>query len=265
MRERGLGLVAAPGSIGRAAPGSAGGTAPTRLARRPAAALALAVLGLVLAAGVGGCGSGTARAGGGSGAALPGPWDWPTYGHDAQHTFHGRTTLTESSAKRLAVAWYYRTGDVVTATPTVVGGTVYVGSWDDNFYALDLATGALRWKARLAAQDAVTPYPGQVPRDVTSDGGLVTSSAWYEPASGRRPALVIFGGGYTLYALDAANGRTYWRHDYPGRPGPPDPNQDGTRIFSSPVVVGGLVVFGIDVDGQHGSHGYVAAASLATG
>ena len=25
-----------------------------------------------------------------------GRWDWPTYGHDAQHTFHGRTTLTEA-------------------------------------------------------------------------------------------------------------------------------------------------------------------------
>ena len=31
-------------------------------------------------------------------------------------------------------------GDAVTATPTVVGGTVYVGSWDGNFYALDLKT-----------------------------------------------------------------------------------------------------------------------------
>ncbi len=30
----------------------------------------------------------------GPGPCAPGPWDWPTYGHDAQHTFHGRTTLT---------------------------------------------------------------------------------------------------------------------------------------------------------------------------
>ena len=68
--------------------------------------------------------------------AAPGPWDWPTYGHDAQHTFHGRTTLTKTSVRTLRQAWFFPTGDAVTATPTVVGDTVYAGSWDDYFYAL---------------------------------------------------------------------------------------------------------------------------------
>ncbi|MGO8872214.1 MAG: PQQ-binding-like beta-propeller repeat protein [Acidimicrobiales bacterium] len=197
---------------------------------------------------------------------VPGPWDWPTYGHDAQHTFHGRTTLTEARAKRLKVAWFFPTGDAVTATPTVVGGTVYVGSWDDYFYALDLETGAVRWKYQLSAQNAVTPYPGEQPRDSTSDGGLVTSSAWYQPGNGTRPDLVIFGGGYTLYALNASTGALYWRHDYTGQPDQsPNPNKDGTRIFSSPVVVGNKVLFGVDVDGQANSRGYIAAANLDTG
>ena len=135
-----------------------------------------------------------------------GHWDWASFGHDAQHTFHGRTTLTEATASTLQKAWFLPTGDAVTATPTVVGGTVYVGAWDDSFYAVNLRTGALRWKVRLHPQDAITPYPGQQPRDATSDGGLVTSSAWYQPAAGSRPALVIFSGGYTLYALEAATG-----------------------------------------------------------
>ena len=134
-------------------------------------------------------------------------WDWPSYGHDAQHTFHGRTTLTESSVQALRQAWFFPTGDAVTATPTVVGGTVYVGSWDDFFYAVNLRTGKLRWKVRLASQNAITPYPGQQPRDATSDGGLVTSSAWFEPGAGSRPALVIFGGGYTLYAAERRHRR----------------------------------------------------------
>ncbi len=196
----------------------------------------------------------------------PGPWDWSTYGHDAQHTFHGRTTLTTATVKTLRKAWVFTTGDAVTATPTVVDGVVYVGSWDDYFYAIDLETGALRWKVRLKSQNAVTPYPGEVHRNLTSDGGLVTSSAWFEPASGTRPALVIFAGGYTLYALVAATGAVYWEHDYPGRPGePPSPNTDGTRIFSSPVVDDGVVAFGVDVDGAAGYQGYVVGASLATG
>ena len=43
----------------------------------------------------------------------------------------------------------------------------------------------------------------------------------------------------------------YWEHDYPGTPGAPDPDTDSTRIFSSPVVVGNRVLFGVDEDGQH--------------
>ncbi len=201
-----------------------------------------------------------------TGPSAPSPWDWPTYGHDAQHTFHGRTTLTEATVKTLKMAWYFPTTDAVTATPTVVDGTVYVGSWDDYFYALDLDTGKVRWKYRLSAQNGVTPYPGQNPRDSTSDGGLVTSSAWYEPAESGRPALVIFGGGYTLYALVAATGAVYWRHNYTGRFNQPlDPNTDNTRIFSSPVVADGLVLFGVDTDGQSNSRGYIAGASIDSG
>jgi polyvinyl alcohol dehydrogenase (cytochrome) len=199
-----------------------------------------------------------------TGAAVS-PWDWPGYGHDAQNTFHGRTTLTKASVKTLRQAWLFRTGDSVTATPTVVGDTVYAGSWDGYFYAVNLETGRLRWKVRLLAQNAITPYPGQNPRDVTSDGGLVTSSAWFQPAGGDRPALVIFAGGYTLYALDAANGALFWRHAYPGVPGPLQPDTDSTRIFSSPVVYDGRVLFGVDEDGQPHSAGYVVAANVATG
>jgi polyvinyl alcohol dehydrogenase (cytochrome) len=196
----------------------------------------------------------------------PGTWDWPTYGHDALHSFQGRTTLTASTVAKVRQAWYFPTKDSVTASPTVVGDTVYAGSWDTNFYAVDLATGTLRWKYALGRQDAVEPYPGEHPRPITSDGGLVTSSAWYEPGRGKRPDLVIFGGGYTLYALDAHTGHLFWRHDYTGRPhAPPDPKNDGTRIFSSPVVADGRVIVGIDVDGARGYSGYVVAASLETG
>ena len=115
-----------------------------------------------------GCGSSSPSSGGTASASvdIPAPvssWDWPGYGHDAQHTFHGRTTLTQTSVRTLRQAWFFPTGDAVTATPTVVDGTVYAGSWDDYFYALDLETGKLRWKVKLAAQNAITPYPGQNP------------------------------------------------------------------------------------------------------
>ncbi|MDP9334200.1 MAG: PQQ-binding-like beta-propeller repeat protein [Actinomycetota bacterium] len=194
-----------------------------------------------------------------------GAWDWPTYGHDAQHTFHGRTTLTARTASTLARAWFFPTGLAVTATPTVVAGTVYVGSWDGYLYAIAFHAGKLRWKYRLAAQPAVSPQPGGPP-DLGSDGGIVTSSAWFEPGNVAHPDLVLFGGGYTLYALDATTGNLFWKHDYTGRPDlPADPVHDDARIFSSPVVVDDKAVVGLSVDGRRGRRGYIVAADVQTG
>lgn len=197
---------------------------------------------------------------------VPGKWDWPTYGHDAQHTFSTRTTLTTASVKTLEERWFFRTGTAVTVTPVVVDGTVYAGSWDQYFYAVNLYTGKEEWRFHTFRQPAITPYPGETPRDVGSDGGMITSSAWYQPGNGTRPDLVIFGGGYTLYALNAHTGRLYWSHAYTGNPElPPDPDKDDARIFSSPVVFDGKVLFGLSVDGEQDEHGYVVAATLATG
>lgn len=237
---------------------ASGGTDTRRRARRAIGSIGLAAVVTVAATGT------TVHPG--PTATRPSPGDWPTYGHDAQHSFHGRTSLTVATAPTLRRAWYFPTGDAVTATPTVAAGTVYVGSWDGWFYAVALGAGSLRWKFHLDAQPAVSPQPGKTPRDVTSDGGLVTSSAWYEPASGGRPALVVFGGGSTLYALDARTGRLVWKHAYTGRPDRvADPAHDGARIFSSPVVVGTNVIIGVSVDGARGYRGYVVAASLDTG
>jgi len=65
------------------------------------------------------------------------------------------------SARTLAPAWFFPTGDAVTANPIVVGSTVYVGSWDGHFYALDRVTGKPRWNFQIAPQSAakVKPQP----------------------------------------------------------------------------------------------------------
>jgi polyvinyl alcohol dehydrogenase (cytochrome) len=208
---------------------------------------------------------GRAQGASGPGTTLS-PSEWPTYGHDAHHSFAGVTSLTPAVAPALKPAWFFPTGDAVTANPVVVRNTVYAGSWDGNFYAVDATTGKQRWRFAIKPQPAVSPRPGEQPRDVTSDGGLITSSAWFQPRRGNQPDLVIFGGGFTLYALNADTGALYWSHDYTGLPErPPDPANDETRIFSSPVVVGTKVLFGVSADGEAGHRGYIAAADLATG
>jgi polyvinyl alcohol dehydrogenase (cytochrome) len=194
-----------------------------------------------------------------------GPGDWRGYGHDPQHTFAGSTTLTAADVRKLKPAWVFPTHLAVTATPTVVDGVVYVGAWDGYFYALDLRTGSLRWKFQLDSQPGVTPPPGGPP-DPSTDGGIVTSSAWFEPTDGQHPDLVIFGGGFTLYALNAHTGGLVWKQAFTGRPDlPTDPTTDQARIFSSPVVVDGKVLFGVSPDGQAGHRGYIEAAEVETG
>src|SRR6266849_4843176 len=114
--------------------------------------------------------------------------EWPAYGHDANRTFNGRTTLDSTSVLQLTQAWFFSTGDAVTSSPIVVGGTVYVGSWDGKFYAIDAAAGTERWHFTIDAQLAIHPQPGnRQPTDATSDGGVITSSAFFLPASGARP------------------------------------------------------------------------------
>jgi len=202
-----------------------------------------------------------------------GPADWRTYGGGAHHSFSVKSGLTATNVQTLKPKWFFPTGDSVTANPVKVGNRVYVGSWDGNFYAINATTGKQAWKFKVDAQPAVHPLAGESTldrlRDVSSDGGIITSSAWFEPANATAgtPDLVIFGGGYTLYALNAATGQLFWKHPYPGTGvgGALHPTTDGTRIFSSPVVIGDQIVFGVAVDGDPGLRGYLQSANLATG
>ena len=107
----------------------------TRLA--PAGAAALLTLGATAL-------PPSASAAGGRGT-VPGPSDWPAFGHDIHHSFTGVTSLTPGTAASLTPAWFFQTGGAVTANPIVVRSTVYFGSWDGYFYAVDRSAGTLRW------------------------------------------------------------------------------------------------------------------------
>jgi polyvinyl alcohol dehydrogenase (cytochrome) len=202
-----------------------------------------------------------------------GPYDWPTYGHDLHHTFHARTALDDASVRTLAPRWFFPTGDAVTANPIRVGGTIYVGSWDGSFYAIDALDGTRRWAFSIDRdQPAIAPTPGdRQPDDFATDGGYITSSALYVPAKGRRPALIIFGGGGTLYALHASNGRLFFKRKFTGRGEVPLARtnmpkrfgeRDDVRIFSSPAVVEDRIYFSVDVDGNRGYRGYLVALNF---
>ena len=70
-----------------------------------------------------------------------GPYDWPMFRHDLQHT--GYSTSPAPSTNQ--TLWNYTTGSFIVSSPAVVDGKVYIGSYDRKFYCLDAATGAHIW------------------------------------------------------------------------------------------------------------------------
>ena len=111
--------------------------------------------------------------------------------------------------------WKFKTGDVVHSSPAFADGTVYFGGWDSYFYALDAATGKEKWRFH-GGEDAL----------VHNQVGFQSSPA------------VLNGVVYTgcrdsnLYALDGATGREKWRFF-----------NDLSWVITSPAVADGKVFF----------------------
>ncbi len=178
---------------------------------------------------------------------------WPMWGRDVARSFATPCSgLTPETAKDLRRIWFFNTHDVVTATPAVVGDSVYVGDWSGRFYALDASDGEQRWMRKTKVHRNV--YAGQI----VSSAAVVTIAG---------TETVYFGGGKTLYALRASDGSVRWKHELRPRGGPDDP----TEIESSPLIVDGpdgdpIVVVGWDVhNSTDGEPAGVFALDAATG
>ncbi len=98
----------------------------------------------------------------------------------------------------------------IQSSPAVAGGTIFFGSRDGKFYAVDASTGVLSWRF-----DHSTPW--------------VPSS----PAIYQGSAIVGTSDGLFLHAMDVNTGDELWRFE------------TGDRVFSSPAVSGGVVYVGV--------------------
>jgi len=196
--------------------------------------------------------------------------DWPMYGRDLKHSFTNADSLINpGNVTLLAPVWDFTTGDAVSASPAVIDGVVYVGSWDGFFYALDAGSGALRWSFQVDCQSTVQPIPAQCPGGPSApqdraetDGGLITSSA--AVVDGK----VYFAGGKTMYCLNAADGTLVWKKVLCGNPEALNCENDAndpTRIFSSPAVFKRRVYVGHTTDGTSGYRGSIVALDARTG
>lgn len=170
-----------------------------------------------------------------------------------------------TNVSSLVPSWYVHTTDVVTATPTVVGGTVYVGDWSGTFYAIDQKTGGVNWSTTIGRGRS----DGQADHH-NGAYGVITSSA--AVASFGKKQVAFVGAGDSLYAIDASTKaipdaqRVLWRTDLD----PKHPTSHG-EIESSPVVWAGapggpVVIVGSDANQDSGYTGEgVWAIRAATG
>lgn len=149
--------------------------------------------------------------------------DWYTFLHDPQRTAAGNdTAISASNASQLGLKWAFKTGGPIAASPTVVGNTVYVGSWDGYEYALNATTGALIWKTFLG-QTTAPCYPqlAGVSSAADVEGGV----------------LYIGGGDSYWYALDPATGNVLWKI-FVGD------NTKGWYNWASPLIYNGYAYVG---------------------
>ena len=150
---------------------------------------------------------------------MPDPFDVfissPTVVNGTVYIGSGDQQVYALDARTGALKWSFATGDVVHAAPAVANNTVYVGSWDRNLYALDAGTGREKW--RYTTGNDTTIY-NQI--------GLASSPA---VAGG-----MVFVGGRDghFHAVSAETGKLAWKHD----------NRGGWTI-ASPAVRDGLVYF----------------------
>jgi len=140
------------------------------------------------------------------------PKNWPMFLGDAAHSSEG------TGPDNLSLKWKYQTDGIVISSPSIVDGVVYVGSEDENIYALDSHTGDKIWSFE-------TEYR------VKSSPAVINGKVYTGTDDGN------------IYCLDALTGSQIWKNTEPG-----DVLQRSQsakpRLRSSPTVVGGKVYVG---------------------
>lgn len=119
------------------------------------------------------------------------------------------------------VKWKSRTDGRVRGSPAVVDSSVYVGSFDGRMYAFDLATGKQRWRFDTQGVSLFSGNFGYDRRSIQSSPAVASDVVYV----GARDGFV--------YAIGAKDGKLRWTFDH-----------QGSWINSSPAVADGVVYDG---------------------
>jgi outer membrane protein assembly factor BamB len=131
------------------------------------------------------------------------PNSWPMFHNNLSHTGNSSSAAPITNQTQ----WRYSTGSNVFSSPAIANGTVYVGSYDHNLYALNATTGSKTWNY--------------------TTGDIV----WSSPAIAS--GVVYFGSNDgRVYALNSSTGTQIWNYT------------TGNAVQSSPTVTAGVVYIG---------------------
>jgi outer membrane protein assembly factor BamB/cytochrome bd-type quinol oxidase subunit 2 len=125
---------------------------------------------------------------------------WPGRGHDVRHS--GRSPYSMAVCEyEVITRWVYNaSSDIRSSAAIGADGTVYVGSYDSQIYALNGSTGAVRW-------------------NYTTGSGIYSS-----PALGADGTVIVGSWDSNVYALNTTNGLIRWSY------------ATGNQIYSSPAI-----------------------------
>ncbi|MNO31720.1 Outer membrane protein assembly factor BamB precursor [compost metagenome] len=123
---------------------------------------------------------------------------------------------TEGPRQFLGVKWRFQAKDRIRSSPVIVNQTLFFGSDDHRFYAIDSLTGELKWSHQTKGA-------------IKSSAAIVNGTVYFISSDG------------TLYALNAEDGASKWKFALEEKDEPRDPVD---YWQSSPAVADGTVYFG---------------------
>lgn len=141
-------------------------------------------------------------------------------------------SVSNLSGQTLAENWKFQSGDKVLSSPVIEGNTLFVGSEDGNFYALDKQNGKERWR-------------------FNTRGRIQSTATVYQQ-------IVFFESGNVFYALDKTTGKELWKYD-PGNAlwgykiDPYDDKRSRAVVYKGAFYVGSSLGMVLALDAETGA------------
>lgn len=184
----------------------------------------------VLAAGLATAGlaaPGTSASAGTGSTASTGQWAMAGQNLDDTHFQGAENEVSTANVSTLAPRWTFTTSGDVSATPTVYAGTVYVPDMGGTLWAVNAASGSVRWSHSIAGYTGVTGDVSRLSPAVYADE-LITGDGW---------TYGVDTGGARVFAVSQLTGKLLWSTTVD--------TFDGSIITGSPAVYQGVAYVGI--------------------